>query len=418
MLSDAGRIVVVDLQSASSSSWEGLTCTLFTFVGSLDGGDGASEGAAPLVAGGESASWPRGNVSARFSSADLEAAAWAVRATSPAGRVAIVSSAHAASALAPYHVTLRNHREYARHHGYACILALVPSATLAGRSPKMAKHYALGALSAGALGVWDVAVHLDLDAWFASWAPVHIATRGWPQDKALLIPDAAQLWLNSGLLLVRPRAPWARRFFAAVLDAKHATRSGDGFKRDQPALWATLAAEWAAAGALPRYGGEAGCPAWRDACNPDANPVECWHWCFWKPLQRMRGAGGATWRGLASLDAMPQLHVPPRRLPGAPPLHKLCLATCPSALARVPGLLCAAMGGSAKPGGACGPPPGADAVSRCNGHGCLKQLAADGGAWVKHSGHQHWHDALPRCVPLDATQAAARLRSTKTCPKA
>ena len=249
MLSDAGRIVVVDLQSASSSSWEGLTCTLFTFVGSLDGGDGASEGAAPLVAGGESASWPRGNVSARFSSADLEAAAWAVRATSPAGRVAIVSSAHAASALAPYHVTLRNHREYARHHGYACILALVPSATLAGRSPKMAKHYALGALSAGALGVWDVAVHLDLDAWFASWAPVHIATRGWPQDKALLIPDAAQLWLNSGLLLVRPRAPWARRFFAAVLDAKHAARSGDGFKRDQPALWATLAAEWAAAGA-------------------------------------------------------------------------------------------------------------------------------------------------------------------------
>ena len=45
-------------------------------------------------------------------------------------------------------------------------------------------------------------------------------------------------------------------------------------------------------------------------------------------------------------------------------------------------------------------------------------LAGGGGAWVKHSGHQHWRDALPGCVPLDAAQVAARLTSTAACAAA
>jgi hypothetical protein len=135
----------------------------------------------------------------------------------------------------------------------------------------------------------------------------------------------------------------------------------------------------------------------------------------------MSGAGGTpgvTWQGLASIDGLPHVHVPPRRRGVDPPLHRLCLASCPSALARAPGLLCAALGGSGAEGGACGPPKGSDKMSRCDGAGCARQLAGGGGAWVKHSGHQHWRDALPGCVPLDAAQAAARLTSAAACAAA
>ncbi len=281
----------------------------------------------------------------------------------------------------------------------------------------MAKHYAIGTLAAGALGAFDILLHLDLDAWFASWAGVGEVTRGWPAEKELLIPDAGQLWLNSGLMLARGTSAWTARFFSAVLEARHDVAAREGFKRDQPALWAVLAQEWRNEGALPSYKGEH-CPAWQDACNPDANPVECWHWCFWAPLQAMRGSNDARWSGLHSIAALPHVHVPARRLGRDPPLHRLCLATCPSALARAPGLLCAALLGkaAARPGGVCGPHLGADGVSHCDGGGCLRQLAQGGGAWVKHSGHQHWHDALPRCVPTDAQQAASRLTSTAGCP--
>jgi hypothetical protein len=392
---------VVDLAAPASDALADLACTLFTFV------------SAP----------PAGTDASRLSAADVAAWAWPLAPRGGgAGRVAIVSSATSAGMLSPYGATLRNHAGYAKSHGYACVLALVPPSALGGRSPKMAKHYAMATLAAGAMGTWDVLLHLDMDAWFASWAPLEEVTAGWPADKELLLPDAGQLWLNSGLLIARGAAPWSARFFAAVLDARHAgaeagadgDEAGAGFKRDQPAVWSVLASAWRDAGALPAYEGRA-CGAWADACNPDANPVECWHWCFWEPF--IRAPSG--WAGLRSLDAMPHVHVPARHAAGGPPLHRLCLASCPSALARAPGLLCALAHGGSKAataeGGACGPRVGHDKMSQCDGRGCLRQLAAGGGAWVKHSGHQHWRDVLPRCVPANAEQAAARLTSVADC---
>lgn len=435
----------------------------------------------------------------------------ATLAPAPRARCAVVTALSAPAALRPYAAAIANRVAYSEDHGYAAVLTLVPPPLLAGRSPKFAKHFALGTLAASSLAAgagagagvggggargggapspasphlvpFDILLHADADAWFASWDRIEDATAGWPADKELLLPDAGQLWLNSGLLLARSTSPWTVTFFESVLDALHDTQRGEGFKRDQPAVWSALARAWRSAGVLPAYGGEGGCWAWAAACNPDANPVACWHACFWAPLRR--GGPGWKWTGLGSLTQLPHLHMPPRvpaapgaadaaarprkaaagegggnggetraaaRDPAPPTLHRLCLASCPSALARLPGLLCGATAGRKSP--LCAlpssplppqtddtaqplPPVGAgddgdgaslllrlppprrapgatgaptvDAMSRCDGAGCLAQLAGGGGAWVKHSGHQHWRDALPRCVPLDAAQAQERL---------
>lgn len=327
--------------------------------------------------------------------------------------VAIVQSATSAAMMAPYHVSLRNHREYARTHGYDCLLALVPAASLQGRSGKFAKHYALGTLASRR--VYDIVCHLDLDAWFASWEPIDAVTATWPATKELLIPDAAQLWINSGLMLVRGKAPWSSAFFQHVFDSHHDVASDAGFKRDQPAIWHALATDWKASGDLPAYEGDE-CPAWRGSCNPDNNPVACWHACFWKAL--VHGGPRWRWHGFKSLDALPHLHVPLRKLGGGgrragepAPMHKLCLASCPSALARAPGVLCVALLG--RKSRVCAPPPGVDALSRCSGAGCAAQLASGGGAWVKHSGHQHWRDVLRQCVPITEEEAKTRLTAKR-----
>lgn len=128
---------------------------------------------------------------------------------------------------------------------------------LGGRSGKMAKHYALGAHAAAS--DFDVICHVDLDAWFASWDPISVYTRGWPADKDLLIPDAAQLWLNSGVVCVR-RSEWVVNFLAKVIDAVHDKATGVTFKRDQPALWHVLFSEWAREGIVPYKGDQ--CQAW------------------------------------------------------------------------------------------------------------------------------------------------------------
>ena len=61
-------------------------------------------------------------------------------------------------------------------------------------------------------------------------------------------------------------------------------------------------------------------------------------------------------------------------------------------------------------GGACGRrAPGVDRMSLCDGRGCAEQMTQGGGSWLKHSGHQHWKDVLPTCMPLNAAEAAAQL---------
>lgn len=37
--------------------------------------------------------------------------------------------------------------------------------------------------------------------------------------------------------------------------------------------------------------------------------------------------------------------------------------------------------------------------------GCLEQMRDGGGGWIKHTGHQHWRDVLPRCVPTTEEEA-------------
>ena len=44
-----------------------------------------------------------------------------------------------------------------------------------------------------------------------------------------------------------------------------------------------------------------------------------------------------------------------------------------------------------------------DKMSLCDGKGCLRQM--DSGAWLKHTGHQHWKDVLPSCVPRNREEA-------------
>ena len=60
------------------------------------------------------------------------------------GRVLMLNSATTLEMISEYHRTLLNHQEYAEHHHYGFVLALIKSRTLAGRSGKFAKHLALG----------------------------------------------------------------------------------------------------------------------------------------------------------------------------------------------------------------------------------------------------------------------------------
>jgi len=415
LLADAGRLRRVPLVPGGEG-WQGLSCLHFRLVSAPEPPPGDDAALAAALA---AAAWPLRDVPRGVGGAGLED-----------GPVAVVSSASSPAALAPYALSLANHREYARAHGYAALLSLVPPAALGGRSPKFAKHYALGTLAAGGGPArFGTLLHLDCDAWFASWAPLELALSAWPRTKELLVPDAGQLWVNSGVLAARAagvHAAWTTRFFEEMLEARHGlgprggagdgggAGGGTGFKRDQPALWAVLAAGWAADGTLPRYQGSR-CGAWWAACNPDANPVACWHACFLRPLAA--GGPGWRWEGLRSLDSLPHLHFPALAGGAAPmPLHRLCLASCPSALARAPSALCAVLLGRKAAAGA--PPRGADALSRCDGLGCARQLAAGGGAFIKHSGHQHWQGELARCVPSSGEQAAARLADAgvAACP--
>ena len=52
-------------------------------------------------------------------------------------------------------------------------------------------------------------------------------------------------------------------------------------------------------------------------------------------------------------------------------------------------------------------PEDVDKMSLCDGRGCLAQMTDQGGGWIKHTGHQHWRDVLPSCVPT--TELEARL---------
>jgi len=50
-------------------------------------------------------------------------------------------------------------------------------------------------------------------------------------------------------------------------------------------------------------------------------------------------------------------------------------------------------------------PKDVDKMSLCDGKGCLEQMESNGGAWLKHTGHQHWRDVLPSCVPRNRKEA-------------
>lgn len=108
---------------------------------------------------------------------------------------------------------------------------------------------------------------------------------------------------------------------------------------------------------------------------------------------------------------------------------------------------------SALTGLGCGKGQGVDRMSLCDGRGCLRQLASvsaslrhpslppppllppsiprpfapasvcappseprapparpqEGGAWLKHTGHQHWRDPVPECMPLSKDEADEQL---------
>jgi hypothetical protein len=39
-----------------------------------------------------------------------------------------------------------------------------------------------------------------------------------------------------------------------------------------------------------------------------------------------------------------------------------------------------------------------------------------GGGWIKHTGHQHWRDTLPSCVPVTEDEVAReRADPKKAC---
>lgn len=372
-----------------------------------------------------------------------------------AGRTLMMNSATTLDMLSEYHRPLLNHQAYAERHGYGFVLALVKPSALRGRSGKFAKHLAMGMQAAqtfipgraSAGATWDSVCHMDLDAWHASWQPFSVYADTWARDKDLLFGDTGQIWLNSGLMCIRPTR-WAVAFTQRVVNAVFSGTSPDdaagqaaevkagrpvwapgggvaagsaaeddggessggrvsyGFKRDQPAMWHVLSETWAEEDAVP-YKAQA-CEAWHRACNPDENPIECWHWCHWDALQRIpggEGSGGGLWRGLDSISRLSHVQLSPRASDAGdgppPPLHRMCLRSCRSVLAR------AAMGAcSLVTGGAsfCWPQD-VDKMSLCDGRGCLAQMVDRGGAWMKHTGHQHWRDVLPTCVPTSEEEA-------------
>ena len=88
--------------------------------------------------------------------------------------------------------------------------------------------------------------------------------------------------------------------------------------------------------------------------------------------------------------------------PDAPPqMHRMCLRSCRSVLARGFMGACGMLTGGAQ---FCYPSD-VDKMSLCDGVGCLGQMRDRGGAWIKHTGHQHWRDALPSCVPTTEEEA-------------
>jgi hypothetical protein len=312
------------------------------------------------------------------------------------GKLAIVSSATNLEMLSEYHRTLLNHLEYAKSHGYANYLSLVNKRTLEGRSGKFAKHLAMGALIS--TGDFNTVCHVDLDAWFASWAPFSYYAKSWPRDKDLLFGDTDQIWLNSGLMVARS-TPWSAHFFEKVMNSVHSVNAKNndkiGYKRDQPAVWHVLADEWKEMNVVPSFKGT-DCENWIQ-CNPDENPVECWHWCYWDAFQRIK-----NWDGLLSLNSLPNIYVVPTDL--HPQMHRMCIRSCYSVAARaVMGVCSGLTRGYAKR--ICFP-KNVDKMSLCDGKGCLKQMESNGGAWLKHTGHQHWRDVLPSCVPRNRNEAA------------
>ena len=357
----------------------------------------------------------------------------------------LINSATTLDMLSEYHRPLLNHQAYAENYGYAYVLALVKPLVLEGRSGKFAKHLALGAHLAAARASMDdalafsAACHVDLDAWFASWAPFGAYGVSWAKDKDVLFGDAGQIWLNTGVLCARPTA-WAVAFFENVVNAVFSgtapentrgiaaeKRAGEatrgrwsyGFQRDQPAVWHVLAETWRDEAGVP-YEAQ-GCGAWHRACNPVENPIECWHWCHWDALQRWRGWEGGL---AAAVNALPRValaprHAAPERDSAAffssndnarpPPMHRMCLRSCASVLRRAAMGACGALtGGSPR----C-LPHDVDKMSLCDGAGCLAQMQSQGGGWIKHTGHQHWRDTLPSCVPVTREEATG---ATRTCP--
>ena len=382
-----------------------------------------------------------------------------------AGRMLIMNSATTLNMLSEYHQTLLNHQAYAEHHHYAYILALVKPSELQGRSGKFAKHLAIGKQLAQkwfpGRPYWDTVCHADLDAWFASWAPFSIYADMWPQEKDLLFADTGQIWLNTGLMCARP-TQWALRFFDMVVNAVfsgvahddtsghewerlhgHAKWTGNllGFKRDQPAVWHVLSKVWAEEADMPYLA--QGCEVWHSSCNPDENPIECWHWCHWSALQRAHdrivssasgndvslvskeASANSSWGGLQSINLLTRVYLVPQKgvvhgganlfgrdesIP--PPMHRMCLRSCYNVLVRGAMSICSFL----TAGGACFPRD-VDKMSLCDGRGCLLQMVDRRGSWMKHSGHQHWRDILPLCIPTTTAEALTGLsgRAAAVC---
>jgi hypothetical protein len=377
---------------------------------------------------------------------------WEIMEDGGAGKVIIINSATSLQMLEGYHESLLNHYAYAKHHGYAFVLSLVSPTKLEGRSGKFSKHLALGVHAA--TQQYDVSCHIDLDAWFASWDPLSRYADHWPANKDLFFGDTGQVWLNSGLMCVRP-TKWAIRFLEKVVNAVYSVSSGTnnkrmnvGFRRDQPAVWHVLGMEWAAHNLVPYKGNQ--CLGWNH-CNPKTPPGECWHLCFWDALQQMD-----WWEGLESLSQyLPHLYLEPPNKEGhvhhghahirtsnnnndnkndvpnmIPPMHRMCLRSCYSVLSRAGLGMCSWMTSyyrsnnnynnvercslsSLSSSSQVAVAPG----SMCDGRGCLEQMEDNGGAWLKHAGHQHWLDILPSCIPLnqeEASQPCHHLRNIRS----
>ena len=333
--------------------------------------------------------------------ASIESNAWYLKSEPESGgKVLIMSSVTTLKMLSAYHKTLLNHQNYAEDHGYGSILAVIPQRKLEGRSGKFAKHMSTGVQLLRRQ--YAMVCHVDMDAWFASWDPLSHYSSDWPQRKSLFFGDTGQVWLNSGLMCARSNE-WATSFFERTLNAVHEheeSRDGKvvkvGFKRDQPAVWHVLATEWSSTNGVPYRGNQ--CSMWSE-CNPDSNPIECWHWCFWDALQRV-----PSWEGLHSVNKLSNVHLDSWH--NKPQMHRMCLASCRSVLSRINMAICTGLTGFQM----C-LPKDVDKMSMCDGTGCLAQLRSRGGAWLKHTGHQHWRDRLPSCIPRTGREASKERRN-------